>query len=178
MVVVHLRVDRTGAVDSVVVGRGFSEGDSTLRAAFDSAAVLAAWQWRFQPATANGKPVRTWIAVPFRFDPPGSCKETQHQPFPADDKRPIVDRAPEPLRMVPPEYPATTGKDRVDGLVLVHALICEHGGVVKAIVVTSEAPILNEPAATAMLKCTYRPALMKGRPVATWIDVPFRFTLR
>lgn len=176
-VLVHVRVDRTGAVDSAVVGRGFSAEDSMLRAAFDSAAVRAARQWRFQPATAARKPVRTWIAVPFRFEPPGGCRESQHQPFPADDKRPIVDRNPEAVRMVPPEYPTTTGKDRVDGTVLLHALICEHGRVVKAVVVKSEAPILNEAAVTAMLKCIYRPAEKEGRPIATWIDVPFRFTI-
>jgi TonB family protein len=173
-----LLVGRTGTVDSARVGRSFPVGDSLIRAEFDSAAVRAARQWRFEPATAAGKPVRVWTSVYIHFEPPAGCHETRHQPFPSDLDGLPVDQQPEPVQMVPPEYPATTGKDLVVGKVLVHALVCEHGRVVRAVVVKSEAPILNEAVVTAMLQCIYRPARRGGRPVAAWVDVPFRFTLR
>ena len=59
--VLELIVDHTGAVEEVKVLRG-------VRSDIDNAAVAAARQWRFEPATQNGVRVKTrhTITIPFR----------------------------------------------------------------------------------------------------------------
>jgi protein TonB len=61
-VVVQVKVGVQGAVrDAVVVS-----GPSLLR----DAALAAVWQWHFDPAVEQGKPIEVWIPVPIRFTLP------------------------------------------------------------------------------------------------------------
>jgi TonB family protein len=174
---VAVLVGPAGTVDSAKVVGTSLIGDSAQWVAFEKAAVRAARRWRFQPATTAGKPVRAWTTLDFDFEPRPGCRMTEHRPFPPADETQSVDRRPEPILLVPPDYPAMTKSVRVEGTVLIRALVCEHGRVVKAIVAKSEAPVLNEGAVRAMVRCTYRPAERHGMPVAAWVDVPFEFKL-
>jgi protein TonB len=60
---VYLRVlvDTTGRVGDVQVLRssGYPE--------MDSAAIRAAWQYKFEPAMEDGRKVRAWVNIPFLF---------------------------------------------------------------------------------------------------------------
>jgi len=104
------------------------------------------------------------------------CRETVHQPFPDDEPGPVLDRAPEALSKVPPSYPQDAREQGVQGLVQLRALVCEHGHVVRTVVVTS-VPLLDESAREAASRWVFRPAERAGQPVAAWVDVPVRFSI-
>lgn len=59
--ILRIRVDETGAVDSIVVDA------SSGYAAFDEAAMESASGLRFTPARRNGEPVARWVRLPVRF---------------------------------------------------------------------------------------------------------------
>jgi len=61
-VYVKMLVNLDGSVMRVVVIK--SSNFPTL----DTAAVEAAWTWKFTPAIQNKKPVRIWVAAPFKFE--------------------------------------------------------------------------------------------------------------
>jgi protein TonB len=56
---VRLLLDRSGRVERVVE----ATGPDSLQAA----AIEAARQWVFAPATQNGHPVKVWVNLPFTF---------------------------------------------------------------------------------------------------------------
>src|SRR5262245_56655128 len=62
-VTLAVTVDVDGHVSSVEV---LSSGGAAL----DEAAIVAARQWTFTPATRNGVPVASRIRIPFHFAPP------------------------------------------------------------------------------------------------------------
>jgi TonB family protein len=70
----HGQVDVLVEVDSAGMVRGarvdqrrYQCVDTTLAAAIDSAAVRAAWRWRFEPAPAGRRPVPVTTSIPFRI---------------------------------------------------------------------------------------------------------------
>ncbi|HCL29184.1 MAG TPA: energy transducer TonB [Candidatus Latescibacteria bacterium] len=58
-VTVQVLVDKTGKVEAVQILKG--------NEVFHEAVKKAAWQWTFTPAIQNDKPVKVWVALPFRF---------------------------------------------------------------------------------------------------------------
>ncbi len=62
LVVIQIDVDREGHVIAAEVERS-SENEE-----LDAAAQKAAWQWVFRPATQDGTPVESRLAIPFRFE--------------------------------------------------------------------------------------------------------------
>lgn len=61
LIVLLIQVDKDGARKNVKVG--VSSGDQDI----DQAAMLAALEWEFQPATLKGKPVRSLLQVPLPY---------------------------------------------------------------------------------------------------------------
>ena len=104
------------------------------------------------------------------------CLESVHQPFPPDEPGHAVDQEAEALVKVPPSYPDEARERGVDGLVRIRALVCEHGRVVNTVVSTS-IPLLDSAAQDAVMQWQFRPAQREGRPVATWVDVPVKFSM-
>lgn len=80
-VVLALTVDADGHVSKVdvVVSGG---------AAFDEAAVVAARQWTFIPASRDGKPLASRIRVPFHFAPPAPPPELVAPPSASEPELP------------------------------------------------------------------------------------------
>ena len=68
-VVLLIDVDATGTPTAIVVEEADPAG------VFDTAAVAAAWNWKFDPEIKDGEPVASRIRVPvdFRLDPPGAA---------------------------------------------------------------------------------------------------------
>ncbi|HEY6461122.1 MAG TPA: TonB family protein, partial [Polyangiaceae bacterium] len=98
-VVLVVTIDADGHVSDVKVQ---TSGGADL----DEAAVVAARQWTFVPATRGGKPVPSRIRVPFHFAPPAPPPEI------VDDAR--KDTLP-PTSAVPASKPSTpTAKDAGD----------------------------------------------------------------
>jgi protein TonB len=61
-VMLRMRVTASGSVGQILVMETI-EGHP----AFNDAAIDAARQWIFTPATTDGEPVACWVAVPIRF---------------------------------------------------------------------------------------------------------------
>lgn len=87
-----------------------------------------------------------------------------------------VEELPEAITRVPPSYPEEARIAKIDGLVVVQALVGEDG-LVKATHVEKSIPGLDEAAVACIQRWVYKPARAKGKPVAVWVAVPVRFTL-
>jgi periplasmic protein TonB len=104
------------------------------------------------------------------------CREPGHQPFPPDEGMAVQYPKLEPVERVPPSYPELARDRKVQGQVVLRALVCEHGRVVKAYAIDS-IPLLDDAAMAALGRWTFQPKVLDGQPIAAWTDVPMRFTL-
>jgi TonB family protein len=86
-------------------------------------------------------------------------------------------RAPVLIHRVEPEYPVWARKGRVEGMVMIEAVITERGDVVDAHVVQSANPVLNDSALAAIRQWRYQPATLDGRPVRVYLTVTMTFNL-
>ncbi|HEV3192399.1 MAG TPA: energy transducer TonB, partial [Polyangiaceae bacterium] len=81
-VMLVVTVDADGHVSKVDVAQS---GGADL----DEAAIVAARQWTFLPATRKGKAVASRIRVPFHFAPPAAPPELVSPPAPAEAEVPM-----------------------------------------------------------------------------------------
>jgi TonB family protein len=88
-----------------------------------------------------------------------------------------VDAQPVPVKQVPATYPDEARASKLAGTVWVKCLVGKEGKVTKAVVARSDAAIFNKAAITAARQWIFSPARLKGKPVAVWAVMPFRFTL-
>ena len=87
------------------------------------------------------------------------------------------EKPPEAIKQVPAKYPPDAKKDNVQGTVWLKTLVDEEGRVAKVEIQKSEAEVLNQAAVDAVKQWLFKPAIMKGKPVAVWVSIPFRFVL-
>jgi protein TonB len=85
---------------------------------------------------------------------------------------------PVPLNTPGPVYPDLARRARVEGDVLVEAMIGADGAIREARVLRSASPLLNAAALEAVRRWSYRPARVGERPVATSINVVVTFSRR
>jgi protein TonB len=85
-------------------------------------------------------------------------------------------RAPMQIRKVNPEYPPIAQSARVQGVVILEALIDEQGKVADARVLRS-IPLLDQAAIDAVRQWEYTPTLLNGAPVPVIMTVTVQFTL-
>ena len=115
------------------------------------------------------------LAVPLKPDP--MAKKPDIAP-PSPGERPkfgeyvYVEELPEAVQKVRPAYPSEL---RVEGTVLVQALVLEDGSVGDVRVVQS-IPMLDEAAVACVRQWRFKPARTAGHPVAVWVAVPVRFS--
>ena len=160
---------------------------------FNASALECGKRWTFKPALVKGDPVAVWVTVPFKFKlydgkeapviGPGVKAPEQNpkvknlrEEMPPADYVPY-EKPPTAIKQVPAKYPAAAKKDNVEGTVWVKTLVDEHGKVAKAIIQKSGAEVLNQAAIDAVNQWVFAPAVMKGKPVAVWVSIPFRFVL-
>ena len=86
-------------------------------------------------------------------------------------------KEPVEIQRVQPTYPEEARKNRVQGRVVVRAVIDEKGIVTKVEAVESPDPMLTESALEAVKKWTYKPATKKGKPVKVFLTVTVSFKL-
>ncbi len=67
MVWLKLIVDQNGNPMKVSVVRSESNAKDGNAFPFEQAAINAVYSWKFSPAVLNGKPVKVWVTVPFKF---------------------------------------------------------------------------------------------------------------
>ncbi len=110
---------------------------------------------------------------------------------PSDDELPkygdyvYVEEFPEAITRVPPVYPDIAREAGVDGTVMVQALVGRDGRVKdtrlvdkSGKVVTASIPMLDAAAIAAVRQWVFKPALSNNKPVAVWVAVPLKFSLR
>lgn len=88
-----------------------------------------------------------------------------------------VDELPDAVKRVAPNYPAKAREGGFQGTVWVRALVGTNGAVQDTWVAWSQA-YLNEAAVAAVRQWTFKPARLNGEPVAVWVLVPVKFSLR
>ena len=86
-------------------------------------------------------------------------------------------RPPEKVKDVPPVYPAVAQSARVQGIVILEAIIGLDGKVSEVKVLRSVA-LLDEAAITAVKQWEYTPTLLNGVPVSVIMTVTVNFTLQ
>jgi TonB family protein len=101
----------------------------------------------------------------------------QTEPRPAPGEYVYVEKLPEALTKVPPEYPDEERQNRIEGTVIVQALVGRDGRVKEA-KITQSVPGLDQAALAAITQWTFRPAESYGKPVAVWVAVPVKFSLK
>ena len=102
--------------------------------------------------------------------------ETPPDELPKSSDYVYVEELPEAVTKVPPVYPQGARDARIEGIVLVQALVGKDG-FVKDTRVLKSVPRLDEAAEAAVRQWLFKPASTKRLPVAVWIAVPVRFTL-
>jgi protein TonB len=85
-------------------------------------------------------------------------------------------KAPRQTYSVQPEYPTLAKEAHVWGVVVVTAVIDEHGNVVQARALSGH-PLLIPAALNAVLQWKYEPTLLNGTPVSVEMEVTVRFSL-
>jgi len=89
-----------------------------------------------------------------------------------------VEKPPQIVKRVLPEYPPIAIRAGIEGVVWVKILVGKDGIPQKAVVVKFTSEIFNDAAMAAAMKFTFTPAYMNQGPVKVWVAIPFRFTLK
>ena len=88
-----------------------------------------------------------------------------------------VEELPEAVIRIPPAYPDIARQSGIEGTVQLQALVGKDGKV-KNVKVIKGIPVLDDAAVTAVKQWVFKPALTNKKPVAVWVAVPVRFSLR
>jgi TonB family protein len=166
----------------------------THGAQFDNAAINAVKQSTYSPGTLNGVPVPVHIFIRTRFfndrrvaylrilnryDPVrgysqpsfGVARLPRLAPSRAYDKPPIPSHSEEP------EYSTAARQEKIQGVVIVSALVTEDGFPTDLRVERSLGHGLDEKALECVAKYRFEPAEMEGSPVAARIMIELNFRL-
>jgi periplasmic protein TonB len=85
---------------------------------------------------------------------------------------------PELINRVQPVYPEIARKARVQGVVIVEAIIDKQGNVTDCRILRGLPMGISEAAVAAIQRWKYRPATLNARPVAVYLTVTVTFTLQ
>jgi TonB family protein len=167
-VTVHVSIGADGSVkDAAVVN-----GDSRLT----DAALAAVRKWRFQPFTADGKPVEGQrdVTVDFALADGPTQLDDSSDPIATMGGGTRVS-PPRPTYYPDPEYSEDALKARIDGTVAVSVVVGTDGKPRDIKVVRSQGYGLDEKAIEAVQKWRFQPATKDGKPVAVLImvEIPF-----
>ncbi len=90
----------------------------------------------------------------------------------------FVPRDEEPLLVhsVPVVYPPEAKAQGIEGRVVLNICVAVDGTVISTRVVQG-VPLLNDAAIQAARQYLFKPAMSNGKPVGTWVQVPFSFSL-
>jgi TonB family protein len=177
---------------SVVVG---GDGNATSvhitnpnASPYDDLAIAAVKQSQFQPGTLNGKPVPVLIQVRVPFfhltaaAPRIMVRSAQFSTLPRARQvkpygLPPGDTPPRPVSFANPEYSAEARRKKIEGVVLVSALVNEEGNPIDLRVERSLGYGLDEKALDCFSQYRFKPAMRDGQPVAQRITIEVSFKL-
>ena len=169
----------------VLLSPGATDADAavikTAGDAFVRAATTALSQWQYDT------PVQAPISFPVTFNFTTTAEPTASQDV-SGRKLAALSSAAQPVRVgsgisppaqtkkVAPVYPAEAQAARVQGVVILEAVIGTNGKVTTARVLRS-IPLLDQPAIDAVTQWEYAPTLLNGVPVPVIMTVTVTFTL-
>jgi protein TonB len=133
----------------------------------------------------NGAPTaeETWTFRSLRPERPAQRPSPNIVVTPPDGDSPrfgeyvYVDELPEAIAKTAPVYPPAARAGGVEGQVMVQALVGKDG-LVKDVRIVKSIPELDDAAVVSVRQWRFKPALAKGAPVAVWVAVPVKFSLR
>ena len=177
-------VDAAGVVTDVRVAK-------SLDAGLDESAVAAVRKWKFKPGAIAGRKVAVVVAprVAFYLKQPGkrngkpfvesglrSPDDYQFANIPAGDEPGIIQ--PTVVRQVPPQYTSEAMRQKIQGRVVLEAVIGTDGRITAVRVVRSldKSFGLDQEAIAAARQWHFTPALRNGVPIAVrvMLDLDFR----
>lgn len=187
---VHLEavVDATGAVTDVRIVKSLDK-DSGL----DDSALDAVRQWKFKPPTIQGQKVAVVVAprVAFHLRQPGrpnskpfvetglrSQDDLQFDGIPNADDAGIT--APTLVRSVPPQYTTEAMRQKIQGRVMLEAVVGVDGRVTAVRVLRSLDKTfgLDQQALAAARQWRFTPATRNGVPLAVRVMFDLEFRLQ
>ncbi len=89
-----------------------------------------------------------------------------------------VDEPPVVVKSVAPAYPPSALAERAEGVTWLKVLVSKEGKPTAVEVLKSPREDFSEAAKAAALKFAFKPALLKHKPVAVWVSIPFKFSLK
>jgi protein TonB len=114
------------------------------------------------------------------IDWPGNGLQVEAPPPPPASREPIRlhagMQAPRKIVNVPPRYPAHAQAARIEGVVVLDAVIDTTGRVID-VRVTRSVQMLDQAAVEAVRQWRFTPTLLNGEPVSILLTVTVRFTL-
>lgn len=187
-VILQVKINKSGDVENVQL---FSGHPMLAPAAID-----ALRQWKYKPYLLNGEPVEVETRVTVNFTLPekrpvkGVVGDMPGGIPPGGGMAPALDDANHPRRVrvsqrvmaarlltkVPPEYPAAAKDQRIQGEVLMAAVI-DREGRVSSIQLISGHPLLAPAAIDAVKQWKYRPYLLNGEPIEIETQITVNFSL-
>ena len=174
-VLLDIEVDPEGNVKSPTIV-------SSTHPGFNESAVAALLQWKFQPATRDGKPVKDRIRVPMIIT--ASDRGRGESETYKVESRTDQSKLPENLRFdtpakiigaLVPVYPYSLRRDGVKGTAKGTMLIDPRGRVIAVKIKATDRPELGAALAAALDGFTFDPALKDGKPVAHLLNYEQRF---
>lgn len=171
----QVTVAPNGIVSDVRVTKSL---DQNKPGGFDEAAVTAAKLWLFRPGTREGQPVAvsTTLILTFRQ----SLGEGAQVPQAFADAYPTTTpglTAPKVLTQVEPRYTSDAMRQKLQGEVVVEAVIGKDGSIVATRIVKSLDPSLDAQAETAVHSWTFTPATLNGQAVLARVPLILTFRL-
>lgn len=88
-----------------------------------------------------------------------------------------LDKRPDPVAQVAPEYPFLAKSQGIEGVVVVRFIVTATGKVESAMVISSPHPLMSEAALKAVKLWTFRAGMKSGIKVATRMEIPLTFRL-
>lgn len=87
-----------------------------------------------------------------------------------------VDKPPKLVRQTPVQYPPKAKRNKVEGRVVLRCLITTDGNADKIEVVESDPEgVFDENAMRSLKYWKFRPGVLKGEMVNTWVKIPMNF---
>ena len=88
-----------------------------------------------------------------------------------------LEKRPELLASVPPQYPSELRKARIEGAVTIVFVLDESGHVEDPRVENSSRSEFERPALDAVRRWKFKPGMKDGEPVRTYMRLPIRFRI-
>jgi len=126
----------------------------------DKAAQVALKRCKFSPSTRDGKPVQDWMPVQYAW----SLEMTAE---------------PDYTSCANPKYPREAWQKRQEGTVTLSFLVGAGGAIRESRVKQSSGfAVLDTTALVALNTCKFKAASVDGKPVESWVDVPYEWSLK